>query len=156
MSDDERRARDAERARAKRAANPEAYRAARAEYRKRPGNREKDAASSRAWREANPEKVEAQHARERKGTGNLRGEASPNWKGDAAGYFAIHVWMRTQFGTSRVCDHCKSTSAKRYDWANIDHKYRRVREDWMRLCFSCHLRHDYAQGLRKPRPRVRT
>lgn len=72
----------------------------------------------------------------------LYGEENPEWKGDDAGYTAIHKWVRRKLGGDNKCQHCNRTDQKKYEWANIDHKYRRVLEDWMRLCTSCHRKHD--------------
>ena len=80
--------------------------------------------------------------------GVLRGKAHPNWKGDSVGFFALHSWVRRTLGNERKCQQCGTTEARFYDWANKDHKYRRVLEDWMRLCRGCHYRYDVANGLR--------
>lgn len=36
----------------------------------------------------------------------------------------------------------KNLNPRQYQWANKDHKYRRVLEDYMRLCASCHQKYD--------------
>lgn len=63
------------------------------------------------------------------------------WKGDKVGYHALHHWINKKLGHPLVCEHC-GQSGKRLEWANIDHKYRRVLEDWIRLCKSCHCKYD--------------
>jgi hypothetical protein len=82
----------------------------------------------------------------RKGENNSmwgrKGERSPNWKGDAVGYSGLHMWMVATFGQPTECDHCGTTEAKRYDWANISKTYKRDRSDWLRLCASCHFKYD--------------
>jgi hypothetical protein len=67
-----------------------------------------------------------------------------NWLGDAAGYNAKHTWIRKQFGTPKHCENCNGENAKSqlYDWANISGTYSRDRADYIRLCRSCHIRHD--------------
>ena len=41
----------------------------------------------------------------------------------------------------------KKTDEKKYEWSNKDHKYSLKREDWQRLCTSCHIKYD--KQLRK-------
>ena len=69
-------------------------------------------------------------------------EAHFLWKGDRASYTAIHQWMRRHFGEPKRCEKCKTTKAKRFEWANISGKYLRGRADWIRLCTTCHHRMD--------------
>ena len=69
---------------------------------------------------------------------------SYQWKGDSAGYVAIHIWVRKWKGKPNICEICGIETAKRYEWANIDHKYRRVLEDYIRACKSCHKKYDNA------------
>ena len=42
---------------------------------------------------------------------------------------------------------CGTETAKKFEWANIDHKYRRVLEDFIRMCTSCHRKYDYENNL---------
>lgn len=67
----------------------------------------------------------------------------PNWKGDNVGYSGMHMWIRKQLGTPKLCAYCGATNKKKYEWANISHKYKRDVKDWRRLCTSCHRRYDY-------------
>lgn len=71
-----------------------------------------------------------------------RGEENHNWKGDDVGYFSLHAWVNRKLGRPRVCDHCGTTSAKRYEWANKCGLYKRDVNDWLRLCKSCHVKYD--------------
>src|SRR2546423_10956461 len=68
----------------------------------------------------------------------VTGENSKSWKGDKVGYTALHAWIRRQLGTPNVCEHCGTTDAKRYEWANISGQYKRNLFDWIRLCKRCH------------------
>ena len=82
------------------------------------------------------------------------GEKHPMWKGDDASPEAMHHWVIKRKGTPSKCEHCGRTDKKRYEWANIDHKYRRRLEDYIRLCTSCHRKYDiennnYISGLNK-------
>lgn len=63
------------------------------------------------------------------------------WKGDNVSYSALHHWINKKLGHPFVCEHC-GKSEGRLEWANINHKYRRILEDWIRLCKSCHRKHD--------------
>lgn len=71
-------------------------------------------------------------------------ESNPAWKGDEVGYRGIHKWVNRWKGDSNICEHCGTTTAKKYEWSNIDHKYRRVLEDYIRLCTRCHRKYDYS------------
>lgn len=64
------------------------------------------------------------------------------WKGENVSNVGLHQWIRRKKGAPMVCDHCGRKDKKKYEWANIDHKYRRVLEDYIRLCTSCHRIYD--------------
>src|SRR3990167_10822947 len=72
----------------------------------------------------------------------LSGEKSYMWKGDKAGYFAIHVWLRKKYGSANKCEQCKRKNAPKYEWANISKKYKRDILDYIQLCTSCHNYYD--------------
>lgn len=63
------------------------------------------------------------------------------WKGDDAGYWAIHGWINRRKGSAKKykCKHCGEQAQH---WANIDHKCRRVEEDYIPLCCKCHKKFD--------------
>lgn len=70
-----------------------------------------------------------------------------NWKGDNVGYSGVHIWIKKIYGTPRTCDFCDIGPDKaNFEWANISRKYKRDREDWMRLCQSCHRKFDAAKN----------
>jgi len=69
-------------------------------------------------------------------------EKNAKWKGDKANPCAKHAWLRRKFGSPSVCEHCGTKSAKRYEWSCKKHIYTRDREDYQRLCKSCHLKYD--------------
>lgn len=71
-----------------------------------------------------------------------KGEEHVNWKGDDVGYGAIHSWVRRWKGKPSCCEVCGTKHTKRYEWANIDHQYRRVLEDYISMCVKCHKRYD--------------
>lgn len=62
-----------------------------------------------------------------------------NWKGDKVGYPGIHAWIRT-YGNKTECEFCSSKN--NLDWANKSGDYKRNKEDWIRLCRKCHIKHD--------------
>lgn len=79
---------------------------------------------------------------------NAAAEDHPRWKGAEAKYSAIHKWVATAFGQPMECEWCGFASENRYQiqWANRSGKYKRVREDWVRLCARCHWHFD-REGL---------
>lgn len=72
----------------------------------------------------------------------MQGEKHPQWKGDKVGYSGLHMWVRDQLGTPSYCAYCQTTNAKKFEWANISHAYKRELSDWIRLCVSCHHLYD--------------
>lgn len=74
------------------------------------------------------------------------GEAHPNWKGDEVGYFALHSWIRREFGKPTICELC--SSSENVQWASKNQKYTRQREDWIQLCASCHKKYDVKMNRR--------
>jgi len=74
------------------------------------------------------------------------GKNHHNWKGDKAGYLAIHTWIQRKLGNLRKCDDCGTEVAKKYEWANISGEYKRDVSDFKRLCVSCHRHFDYRLG----------
>lgn len=71
------------------------------------------------------------------------GEKNHSWKGDKVGYVPLHLWVSRTLGKPKLCAHCLTTSAKKFEWANVSGKYQRNLSDWIRLCTSCHRRYDY-------------
>lgn len=68
------------------------------------------------------------------------GPDHPQWKGDKAGYHALHARVSKQRGKPKHCDLCDTTSPrKRYGWANMTGKYNDV-NDYIRVCHKCHRR----------------
>lgn len=83
-----------------------------------------------------------------KGTKGLivgkKGEESHGWKGDSIIYSGIHLWLIKTFGKATRCENllCEKKS-KNFDWALIHgNDYKRLREVFMMLCRSCHVRYD--------------
>lgn len=70
--------------------------------------------------------------------GQVAEEKNFFWKGDEAGYTAIHQWLGRKLGKPNKCSNCGTIKAKRFEWANISRKYKRTTDDYMRLCKKCH------------------
>ena len=72
---------------------------------------------------------------------NQDGPSSPTWKGDEAGYQAMHLRVARLRGKPSLCETCRTTTAKAFDWANLTGKYNDPM-DYRRLCRSCHWKMD--------------
>lgn len=72
---------------------------------------------------------------------NQFGAANSSWKGDEAGYQALHLRVDSARGKPMRCDWCEDTSGSRYEWANLTGDYTNV-WDFVRLCVSCHRKYD--------------
>lgn len=86
-----------------------------------------------------------------------KGKNHPLWKAHAASYTTIHFWVRKWKKPSNTCEKCgrKDLKERQIDWANIDHKYRRVLDDYIRLCRRCHWEYDREMGFRKHKKRIK-
>ena len=76
--------------------------------------------------------------------GQRRGELSPNWRGDDAGYAAWHRRVYARFGAPQLCDFCGDTEAGRYEWATRHEVvgWSLDRDAWARLCRKRHRSYD--------------
>ena len=66
-----------------------------------------------------------------------RGENNIKWKGDNAGYRALHLWVERQLGKAKMCQNNSAHSSTRYHWANVSGEYKRDISDWIEVCPSC-------------------
>lgn len=58
-------------------------------------------------------------------------------------YSEIHRWIYKEFGSPNTCEFCKSEHVGRnMHWANISGEYKRIKNDWLRLCRWCHRKFD--------------
>lgn len=64
-------------------------------------------------------------------------------------YSGVHQWIKRVSGQPSYCEHCKTTVATAYDWANISGEYKRDLNDWKRLCRKCHMAYDNHPATRK-------
>lgn len=69
-----------------------------------------------------------------------RGPRNHMWRGDEAGYAALHLRVSTERGTPSFCSWCGRTEG-RFEWANISGHYEDV-ADYERLCVTCHRLYD--------------
>lgn len=56
-------------------------------------------------------------------------------------YKAAHHRVNKLRGQPRKCEHCGTTSAKRYEWASKTKNYNDP-QDYIRLCRRCHMKFD--------------
>ena len=72
-----------------------------------------------------------------------RDDRHGRWRGDDAGYVAIHTWMRLRLGRPVECVYCgKTKSESVLQWASISHKAKRDLGDYISLCIPCHKKYD--------------
>lgn len=81
------------------------------------------------------------------GNHNLgKGVAHPLWKGDAGGADTKHYRIRTKLGRPNHCEVCGKSNIGfpnyKFHWANLNHQYRDVNEEWAQLCNKCHHAYD--------------
>jgi len=70
------------------------------------------------------------------------GPANHMWRGNDAGYQALHLRVAQARGTPSQCARCGSTDPERvYEWANLTGRYEDV-GDYERMCRSCHRQYD--------------
>ena len=76
--------------------------------------------------------------------GQFSNEKHKNWKGNDVNYRDLHNWVARWKGQPSTCEKCgrERLTGHSIHWANIDHKYRRVLDDWIRLCAKCHKDYD--------------
>ncbi len=73
----------------------------------------------------------------------MLGSKNPTWKGDKAGYSALHTWIKRHKGIPKECKSCGVKRRKKMiHWANISHKYKRKLNDFIALCVKCHSKYD--------------
>lgn len=72
---------------------------------------------------------------------NQTREMNSSWKGDKAGYAALHYRVENMRGKPQECGVCGETKKQKYEWANLTGKYEDV-NDYKRMCCSCHAKYD--------------
>ena len=64
------------------------------------------------------------------------------YKGNNATYGSLHKWVKRWKGKPNRCDVCGADDKRMYHWANIDHRYRRILDDYIPMCVSCHRKYN--------------
>lgn len=82
----------------------------------------------RRWRLANPRVPKPQ----------ARSERHWNWRGEEAGYKAIHEWLRRNFTKTGVCEECGIEAMTQWSFLKHPEKHTRERSDYRELCPKCH------------------
>ena len=79
----------------------------------------------------------------------LKGTKNNNWRGDDATYKSKHDWVGKAFGRPCYCEMCGDiTKPQRgYHWSNKNHLYKRIKDNWQRLCAKCHKKYDRANNI---------
>src|ERR1700734_3017556 len=62
------------------------------------------------------------------------------YEGDDISYAALHDWVHATKKKTGICEHCGT--AKKTQWANKSHQYKREIDDWIELCIKCHSIYD--------------
>jgi len=71
----------------------------------------------------------------------ITGEINHLWKGDKAGYYAIHSWVQEYKPKSDFCCSCGRQNC-RLELSNISGEYKRDINDYEWLCVRCHRKKD--------------
>jgi hypothetical protein len=78
-------------------------------------------------------------------------EKNPMWRGDKAGYEALHWWVSQRLPKPAKCQKCFLKPP--YDLANITGIYTRELINWRYLCRKCHMASDGRFKARGPNGR---
>ena len=73
---------------------------------------------------------------------SIHNEKHFNWKGEEVSREGLHQWVNRYKGKPIKCELCGTEEAKKYEWANRDHSYKRILDDYIRMCTSCHRNYD--------------
>lgn len=73
-----------------------------------------------------------------------RGANNHMWRGDSAGYKALHLRVAAQRGKPQKCMECEVSGEGKYEWANLTGRYEDV-NDYARMCLPCHRSFDAAR-----------
>lgn len=69
------------------------------------------------------------------------GEKNKLWKGNKAGYAALHYRVTKARGKPNKCEICGNIYAKSFEWANLNGNFEDI-NDYKRMCGSCHAKFD--------------
>jgi len=76
------------------------------------------------------------------------------WGGDSVTNQAMHMWVIRHKGKATKCVDEGSSGSPcqgRFEWSNVDHKYRRILEDYSERCTRHHRNYDLIHGLTDPK-----
>lgn len=86
---------------------------------------------------------------------SFKGEESRAWKGDEAGYFALHDWLRKNKPRVDCCEWCGDN--KKLQLANVTGRYTRDFNDYQWFCVKCHSQYDLkVHNLKEMTDNIRT
>ena len=68
------------------------------------------------------------------------GERNHQWRGDEAGYKALHMWVNRHRPRTGICSECGEVGDTEY--ANLSGRYLRDLDDYAEKCDSCHRNFD--------------
>ena len=74
-------------------------------------------------------------------------ENNPNWRGDKAGYKALHKYIRRYNPEPECCEICNEYG-KKLELSCKDHKYTRNIEDYQYVCRNCHIKYDRENNVK--------
>jgi hypothetical protein len=75
-----------------------------------------------------------------------QGKQSIFWKGDNIKTQQFHVWVKKNKPKSKLCEECEQKG--KLELANIkNHRYTRNPKDYKWLCFKCHSKMDFPDGM---------
>jgi hypothetical protein len=69
----------------------------------------------------------------------VSGENGNNWKGETAGYNAVHAWLRKWYPKRGVCEDCGTEGKTDYAYLGEPGGFERDRSRYRELCRRCHL-----------------
>lgn len=91
--------------------------------------------------------IEARKKQGRSLSKTFSGEGNPMWRGDKIGR-GVHTWVMKQKGRASEYMCWFSCGKMGKDWANLNHKYKRIADDYQPMCRGCHMKYDFKMGFR--------
>ena len=85
----------------------------------------------------------------------LKGEKHCNWKGENVGITSKHIWLINNYGSASHCENrdnhifdfeCNNISDKYAYALKNDKEYKKNKENFYELCYSCHKKYDLKKG----------
>lgn len=76
---------------------------------------------------------------------SVSGEKNSQWRGDNAGYHAVHRWLNRNYEKPVECEICNKK--KKLLLSSKNHEYTRNIEEYQWVCRSCHQKYDHKKSL---------